>query len=167
MALSLQDLIVKNGLSPHQLDQEVSEEHLRDVSRIIADHEIVGAELGLTTADATAIVSDARTQELQKMEMLKKWKQRFAWKATYRQLIEALLKCGRGDNAQNVCELLVQSKHNIAWSYGYRWPVTCYDYFLSLQACLLNSLKLVLATLSPHTRPIVKSLAQMEQNTVC
>ena len=118
--ISLQRLIDKYQLSPHQLGKEVSEGHLRDVSRIIADHEIVGPELGLSTAEMTAINYDARTQELRKMEMLKKWKQKFAWGATYMQLIKALLKCSRGDNARDVCDLLAQSKHNMAWSCGYR-----------------------------------------------
>ena len=34
-----------------------------------------------------------------------------AWKATYRKLIEALLKCGREDIAKKVGELLAQSKY--------------------------------------------------------
>ena len=111
--ISLQGLIDKYQLSPHQLNKEVSEKHLRDVSRIIDDHETVGPELGLSPAEITAINSDARTQELRRMEMLKKWKQKFVWGATYMQLIEALLKCGRGGDARDVCDLLAQSKHNM------------------------------------------------------
>ena len=111
MATSLQDLIEKYQLSPHQLDKEVSEEHLRDMSRIIADHEIVGPELGLSDAEMVAVDTDARTQQLKKMKMLKTWKQEFSFKATYRRLIEALLRCHRGGDAQKVCELLASSKH--------------------------------------------------------
>ena len=139
MALSLQDLIVKNGLSSHQLDQ-VSEEHLLHVSRIIAEHDILGFELGLSNAEMVAINADGRTHELKKMGMLRAWKQKFAFRATYRRLIEALLKCSRGGEAQKVCEL---------------------------QVSLLHCLLLVLATLPPHTRPIVVPLAQMEPNMVC
>ena len=112
MATSLQDLIEKYHLTPRQLDKEVSEEHLMDVSWIIADHETVGPELGLSDAEITAVNADGRTQQLKKIKMLKTWKQKSAWKATYRRLIEALLKCCRGDNAQKVCELLAPSKHS-------------------------------------------------------
>ena len=109
--ISLQDLVDKCHLSPRQLDKEVSEEHLRDVSRIIADHEIVGPELGLSGAEMVAVNADARTHQLKKMEMLKTWNQKFAWNATYRRLIEALLNCHRVDSAYKVCELLAPSKH--------------------------------------------------------
>ena len=111
MATSLQDLIEKYHLTSHQLDKEVSEEHLMDVSWIIADHETVGPALELSDVEMTAVDADARTQQLKKMKMLKTWKQKFAWKATYRRLIEALLRCHRGGDAQKVCELLAPSKH--------------------------------------------------------
>ena len=111
--ISLQDLIdiVGRRRTARQLDEEVSEEHLRDVSRIIDDHEIVGCELGLSSAEMEAINRYARTQQLKKVIMLRKWKEKFAWNATYRRLIEALLKCRRVDDAQKVCELLAPSKH--------------------------------------------------------
>ena len=80
------------------------------MSRIIADHEIVGPELGLSDAEMDEINADAKTQQLRRMKMLKTWKQKFAWKATYRRLIEALLNCHRGGDAQKVCELLAPSK---------------------------------------------------------
>ena len=108
--ISLQDLIEKYQLSSHQLYREVSEEHLRDVSWIIDDHEIVGLELGLSDPEMDEIDADAKTQQLRRMKMLKTWKQKFAWTATYRRLIEALLKCHRGGDAQKVCELLAPSK---------------------------------------------------------
>ena len=106
--ISLQDLSVRFQLSQALLDEEVSEEHLRETSRIIEDHEIIGPELGLTTQEMTAICSSS--QGLQRLKMLNKWKQKCVWNATYRQLIEAFLKCGRGDHARDLCQLLTQSK---------------------------------------------------------
>ena len=110
MALSLQDLIHRGRLSQDLLHQEVSDMYLRELSRIIDNHEVVGPELGLTSAEMTDIKRDVRTHELQKLAMLRRWKQKFAPKATYGALIEALLKCSRADLARRVCELLVQSK---------------------------------------------------------
>ena len=108
--ISLEDLIDKFQLSQKLLGKEVSEEHLKEVSRIIDDHEIVGPELGLTQQEMTAISRDGKTHDLQKVAVLRKWKQKFSWKATFRVLIEALLKCNRADHARQVCELLAQSK---------------------------------------------------------
>ena len=116
--ISLQSLIDKFPLSQDLLEKEITEEHLREVSRIIDDHDIVGSELGLSEPDMSAINSDAKNHELRRIKMLRKWKQMFAHEATYRKLIEALLKCRRGKIAQNVCELLVQSKYYAAWSCG-------------------------------------------------
>lgn len=107
----MQDLTERHLSSQFLLDNELSEEHLREVSRIIDDHAIVGSELGLTDPEITAISSDASTQESKRKEMLKKWKQKNAFKATYRLLIEALLRSSRADNAQVVCELLTKSKY--------------------------------------------------------
>ena len=119
--ISLQALTDRYNLSQDVLDKEVSEEHLREVSRIIDDHEVVGPELGLSQPQMSAINSDAKTQELRRMKMLENWKQIFAYEATYRKLIEALLKCYRRDIAQNVCELLVQSKYHVARSCGHAY----------------------------------------------
>lgn len=108
--ISFKDLIDRFKLSQGLLDKEVSEEHLRKTSRIIADHEIIGLELGLTPQDMTTISSNnVKKQELQKLEMLGKWKQRYLWKATYRKLIEAFLMCGRADHAQDMCIMLTES----------------------------------------------------------
>jgi len=107
--ISLQDLIEKFQLSKDQLDAGLGEEQLREAARIVADHETLGLELGLTPDEMTAISSE-KTLQLQRSAVLRKWKQKSAWMANYRTLIEALLKCSRADLAQEVCEVLVQGK---------------------------------------------------------
>ena len=108
--VTLQDLTERYQLSQDQLDKELSEEHLREASRIIDDHEVMGPELGLDEAEMIAINRDARTHETRKVAMLKIWKQKYAYKARYKQLIAALLRCNRAGHAQRVCVLLTQSK---------------------------------------------------------
>ena len=128
--ISLQNLIDRFQLSQGQLEEEVSEEHLRKISRIIADHQIVGPELGLTPQEMTTISSNyVNNQELQKQEVLRKWKQEFVWNATYRNLIEAFLKCGRADHARDVCKLLTESTQVLAWSKGYGCAMTFFCCF--------------------------------------
>lgn len=150
--ISLQELLSKFHLSQDLPDKGVNEEHLRAVSVIIDDHEVMGPELGLTAQEMIAIDRDARTHELKKQMMLSKWKQKFSMNATYRILIEALLQRNRADYAGQVCELLAQSK--CSWSCGY---VHVYKVsailLLLLQVCLLNGLVLTLHTLQalpPH-----------------
>ena len=91
--------MAKYHLSPHKLDKEISREHLREVFMIT--HESLGLELGLTKEEVP---------DLRPYGMLSIWKCKFAEKATYRALIEALLRCNRRDDAQKVCELLAESK---------------------------------------------------------
>ena len=110
IGISLQDVMDKLHLSQDQLDKEVSEEHLTEASNIIDDHEVLGPRLGLTEQEMTAIDRDTKTHDLKKKAMLKKWKQKNAWRATYRTLTEALLKCSRADRARDVCELLAHGK---------------------------------------------------------
>ena len=106
--ISLQELKGRFELSDKLLDVRIAEEHLRKASRIIDDHETLGLELGLTSAEMTAISSE-KTLQLKRLAMLTKWKQKFAWKATYYKLIDALLKCTRADLAQEVCELQIMT----------------------------------------------------------
>ena len=102
--ISLQNLIERYELSDELLDETLSEEHMRGASRVINDHEILGPELGLGAAQMAAI-DQKQAPVLQRVAMLQKWKQKFAWKATY-----CTLKCSRADLAQQVCEWLVPRK---------------------------------------------------------
>lgn len=108
--ISVQELVERFQLSHELLGESLSDEHLREASRIIDDHRILGPELGLKLAEMKAI-NQEQSPELQRLATLEKWKQKSAWKATYRKLIEALLKCSRADVAEQVCELLNQSKY--------------------------------------------------------
>lgn len=101
---------LKYDLSLHQLDVEVIYEHLVNISRIIDDYVTLGIQLGLTEIELQDIQCNYRSQELRRSAMLRKWKQKYAWKATYHKLIKALLQSGRADLARIVCELLTQSK---------------------------------------------------------
>ena len=112
--ISLKELKERFQLSNDQLDASLGEEQLREAARIVADHETLGSELGLT-ADEMRAISSEKTLQLQRLAMLTKWKQKSAWLANYRTLIEALLKCSRADLAQEVCEWLAQSKWKDKW----------------------------------------------------
>ena len=109
MAVSLQELINKLHLSQDKLDVEISDEHLREASSIIDDHEVMGPELKLTPVEMSDI-NQERSPELRRLAVLRKWKQKFSFKATYLVLVEALLKISRADPARDVCKLVDQRK---------------------------------------------------------
>ena len=72
--------------------------------------QLIGFHLELTKADIVAVDEDYRTAEQKRVEMLRKWKERNAFKATYRLLIEALLSCGKASDAIEACKDVVSSK---------------------------------------------------------
>ena len=112
--ISLQDLVDRFHLSPDQLGKKVSEEYDMALSKIIGDHEILGPLLGLTDQEMIEVDRDARTHEGRKKAMLVKWRQIYAFKATFEILIKAFLQCDRAQGAEEVCKLLAQGK--FSWS---------------------------------------------------
>ena len=74
------------------------------------DWQLIGFHLELTKADIVAVDEDYRTAEQKRVEMLGKWKGKFAFKATYRVFIEALLSCGKASDAIEACKDIMSSK---------------------------------------------------------
>ena len=70
----------------------------------------VGLHLGLTEAQLSNMDVENLTVSLKRLGMLHKWKQRFAFKATYRILVETLLKCEKADAALLLCKILAQKE---------------------------------------------------------
>ena len=101
---TLQELFDRFKIPEHVLNDEVSETHLLEVSHFI-DHNILGPELGLTPQDMKDINIDERAEDRRRTATLRKWKEVYAFNATYRKLIEALLKCSKADQAVKVCKL--------------------------------------------------------------
>ena len=103
--ITLNECIQRFDLADEVLDAECSNKHIADVSRFL-DWRGVAQYLKLTDSDVNAVDSDGRDEQDKRHKTLEKWKSKFAFKATYRNLIQALLDSGRGDHAEEVCELL-------------------------------------------------------------
>ena len=106
MSLTLEDLIAQFGVK--NIDKKCSDEDILAFGDFCDPWEEVGRFLGLSAADISAIAEDHRTTSLRRLGVLQKWKSRFAFKATYRALITALLKCKKADQACQVCQILAQ-----------------------------------------------------------
>ena len=109
--ITLDDCIQRFDFTDEVLDAKCSDEHILDVSRFL-DWKGVARYLKLTESEVDAVDSDGRDEQDKRRKTLEKWMSKFAFKATYRNLIQALLDSGRGDHAEKVCELL--QKGNMA-----------------------------------------------------
>ena len=108
MSLTLKDLIAKSGVK--NVDRECTNEDILAFGDFCDPWMEVGLYLGLDSAELSAIDEDNRTVSLKRLGTLQKWKSRLAFKATYRELITALLKCGKTDQALKVCQILAQKE---------------------------------------------------------
>ena len=71
------------------------------------DWKLIGFHLGLIEADIVAVDGDYRSIDEKRVGMLGRWKEKFAFKATYRVFIEALLSCGKASDAIEGCKAIV------------------------------------------------------------
>ena len=109
--ISLQDVAAQAGINRLEiLDQECSQHVLLDLAKHCVDWQLIGFHLKLMKADIVAVDEDYRTAEQKRVEMLGKWKEKFAFKATYRAFVETLLSCGKASDAIEVCKYIVSGK---------------------------------------------------------
>ena len=106
---SLEDLL--KDIPPEKLDQPCRDEHLCEIALSITRWKSIAPFLGLTKAEEENIEKDCGENETQKIGMLRKWKERFGRKATYRKLAKVFFKLERVDLVEEVCELL-QTEHS-------------------------------------------------------
>ena len=126
--ITLDDCIEQFGLDDEVLGTKCSEEHILAVSSFL-NWKGVAPYLELTDSEVEAVDSDGKDEADKQHTTLKKWKSKFAFKATYRNLIQALLKSGKGDHAEEVCKLFQKGKHRqIMCNYYRPW----YEIFIVL-----------------------------------
>ena len=102
--VSLEELVREVGVAPESLDKRCSDDHLRSVS-LFLDWQTVAPHLGLSETDQEEIESDGKKDPAKRLKTLVKWKGTFAFKATYKSLIEVLLTTGKVNHAEEVCKL--------------------------------------------------------------
>ena len=109
--LTLQDVATQVGLKTLDvLDQECSQQVLLRLAKHCVDWQLTGFHLELTDGEITAVDGDYRSVDEKRIGMVRRWKEKFAFKATYRVFIEALLSCGRASDAVYACKAIVSSK---------------------------------------------------------
>ena len=109
--LTLQDVASQAGLQRLDiLDQECSPEVLLTLAKHCVDWKLIGLHLKLTDGDIAAVDGDNRTVDEKRVGMLRRWKEQFAFKATYLLLVNALLTCRRASDAVHACKTIVSGE---------------------------------------------------------
>lgn len=105
--VTLDEILEKVGVTPAQLDNDCTREHLQDVALFLESWRTVAPYLGLSSTEVEEVERDGTEEKAKKQKILYVWYAKFAFKAKYRVLVEALLKIGQADQAVKVCRLLV------------------------------------------------------------
>ena len=106
--ITLQDVAARAGINRLDiLDQECSQLVLLDLAKHCVEWQLIGFHLELTKADIVAVDGDYRSIDEKRIGMLGRWKEKLAFKATYRAFIEALLSCGKASDAIEACKAIV------------------------------------------------------------
>lgn len=109
--VSTQDLLDHVGLVQEDLNTKCDDEDLRELSLVISNWERYAPFLKLTEAD----IEDIETKNTRGNKMLlalQRWKQMFAFKATFGFLVnDVFMKTMDAENAQRVCLQLKRMLH--------------------------------------------------------
>ena len=90
-------MIAQSGV--RDIDKERTDEDILAFGEFCDPWKQVGLHLGLTGAQLNAIDEENRTVSLKCSAILQRWKSIFAFRAAYRALVNALLKCEKNEDA--------------------------------------------------------------------
>ena len=104
--ITLEELLKKVGVHSEELDESISDDHLREIALFLTSWRTVATYLGLSDIDVNDVEREGANEREKRLKALQKWKGKFVFKATYRKLVEVLLSLTMADVAENVCRLL-------------------------------------------------------------
>ena len=107
--ITLEDLAERFKIPGSQLENEVSDDNIRKISAFLETWKLVAPYIALSEGDIEAIDRDGKSEEEKRLMMLQKWKQALVFKATYKELVNALLFVKRADLAMKVCQTVVST----------------------------------------------------------
>ena len=101
---SYDDLLARQNVDSNLMELTFEDEHLRELASKLESCELLGIYLEIPDTDIKGIMSQGEV-EVQKIRLLKCWKQRCGSAATYRAMVNALLQIKRTDLAEKVIAL--------------------------------------------------------------
>ena len=110
-SITVEELAKKAELPLQYLNKTFCEEEACLLAEYCDRWELIGYHLRLVKADIITIKNDNDTTDLRRISMLARWSEKFAHKATYRVLIEALIRSKHANKALELCQTL---RHELA-----------------------------------------------------
>lgn len=111
--MSIESILRRLELDSSAIDKECSSDHLLEISRFLEKWELVSSFLGLKPQNIEEVKHDSNNNlPLMRLKMLQKWHSLYAFNATYRELVNALLKSGLANQATQVCRFLCSDKQH-------------------------------------------------------
>lgn len=107
--ITLEDLTERFKIPSGVIENEVSDDDIREISTFLESWKLVAPHLGLSKGEIEAIDKDGKSEEEKRVLMLQKWKQALVFKATYKELVNALLSVRRADLAVKVCKMIIST----------------------------------------------------------
>ncbi len=97
------------GVPPGKLGRPCKDVHLCEISLYITNWRAIAPFLGLSKVVEEQIERDEGKTDTQKIAMLRRWREKFGRKATYRRLATVFWKLERADLIDAICDVLVDS----------------------------------------------------------
>ena len=104
--ITLDELVKETEIRHERLDEGISDDHFHKIARFLTSWRTVAPCLKLSENDLDAIERECKDEQEKRLKALQKWKGKFAFKATYRKLVEVLLSLAMADVAEKICHLL-------------------------------------------------------------
>ena len=98
-------------INEESLDQQCSDSDLNDIASLCDNWELIAYNIGLHKSQIRAIREENIDPELKRIRFLEKWKEsRPGGIATYRMIVNTLLKCKKAEQALEVCKLMAKNQ---------------------------------------------------------
>ena len=105
--VTFEKLIARVGISADELNKPCSDEHITSISLFLTNWQTVVPLLGLNETDEENVEEEGNNTQNKRYKMLRRWKDKNLFEATYRVLVDVFLKLGKANLAGEVCKLLV------------------------------------------------------------
>lgn len=105
--VNLDELLKEQQITVESLDTPCSVQDVPELAKYLPNWKLVSHYLDMTRYYHD-IDSDCSTEEEKRLALLSRWREAFAHKATYKVLIEALLRHGYASSATSMLEYIKQ-----------------------------------------------------------
>ena len=111
--VTLQKLMRRYNLTDEQLNREIGNSDFPSLAIYFDDVDIHSNAMGLAPAEQADVKRVYHSEGIQAamMKCLKIWKQRNSSRATYRALLDIVLRLGKEETADKICQQLTQRKY--------------------------------------------------------